>query len=280
MLHILQRGIRSGEPGERAVALLAETARARGHEVVCGDLQAAADDPAFGTAPGAVAIVRADLRSEHDLAETTDAVVALEKRGVRCLPRSEGLVAGEDRLRTFVRLRVAGIASPSTIAVCVAREGPASVASFYGRMGAFPVLVRRRVGRGHTRAADSDGLEEELRRLHRAEPDDAVLLQPWVAHEDIVTAIVAAGRVRSTWGAAAGGALAPTTESPEGKTILLAIAAAETCNLSVARVDFVRTDTGPVCVGVASMPPLDPVSPADRDFAAALVETASGAVAP
>lgn len=236
-----------------------------------------------------VVLVRADLRTDEDLSHATQAVWALERRGVRCLPSAEGLVASEDKLRTFLRLRSAGIPTPSTVAMFVAGQDPGDVAALHERLHAFPLVLKRPVdwgGRTVVKCDDGAALRAALGREQTERPDGAVLVQPYFEHVRAVTARVAGGRVVGTWGArpapgefrtcpALGGIVETAALDDEGTRH--AAAAVEACALRFATVDFLEAASGErVVIDVNAMPSLRPEDAGDRAFAAAVVALAAG----
>jgi glutathione synthase/RimK-type ligase-like ATP-grasp enzyme len=285
-LLVLDRSPHGNEADVRSDALLREAAAARGVESAVLTYHAPDDEVLAGIAADDVVLPRADLRSDEDLVAVTEVLWRLGRRGVRCLPTAEGLVATEDKLRTFIRLRHAGVPTPSTVAFCAAGPRLSELAALQGRLQAFPVVVKRPVGwggRGLWRCDDADGMWDLLHRERDVRPEGAVLVQPYVPHEGVLTVLAAQGRAlsarrvatrpgRFSTDAAAATAI-PAAPTPD--VVLLALGALDACGVTFGAVDFLETEGGkPVCVDVSSLPRLRPDDADHRAFADAIVACA------
>lgn len=237
------------------------------------------DTPALAAVvPGDVVVACVDLRSDEDLVVATELLWALGRRGVVCIPTAVGLVASEDRLRTFVRMRQAGVPTPSTVAICATGSRLEDLASLQARLRAFPVLVKRPVGsggRGVWRCDGPESLVEVLVNERDSRPEGAVLVQPYVEHGRRLSVRFASGRVLSSSCVDSGSSDAvPFVLTPE--LILLSLSAADACELRFGVVEFLLADGAkPTCVRVRSLPDLSADSPDDRAFAAAILEAAA-----
>jgi len=248
-----------------------------------------ADDPALdGLREGDVALVRGDLRTDADLERMVAASWKLEARGVRCLPGAEALVAAEDKLRTYVRLRRDGIPTPRSVTVCVTETAPSNVAAFHAYLQAFPVVVRRRVswgGRGTSLCEDREALTAALAAEATEQPDEAVLLQPYFPHRRSVSVRVVRGAAVGATSTTVpdgdfrahtnvGGAV--TEETADEGVAALGVRAAAACGLEFGTVDFLDGGDGVwLCSDVNSMPALRG-GDADERFADAIVRCALG----
>lgn len=232
-----------------------------------------------------VVLARADLRSDEDLVAVTGVLWKLGQRGVRCVPSAEGLVATEDKLRTFIRLRHAGVPTPSTVALCAAGPKLGELATLQGRLQAFPVVVKRPVGwggRGLWRCEDADALSNLLAKERDVRPEGAVLVQPYVAHTAVLSVHAAGGRVvaaRRTRSPAEGFSTDVATPSepasPSEAVARAALTALDACGIEFGAANFLeRPGADPICVDVSSLLRLR--DPDDRAFAEAVVACALG----
>lgn len=233
------------------------------------------------------AILRADIVSDEELKLAADVLWALEQRGVRCLPTAEGLVAAEDKIRTHVRLRQAGVSTPPFLAVCPAAPRAVETAAFHARLQSYPVVLKRPVGsdgRGTELCADAESLVRVLEREATARPEGLLLLQPFIPHERSVTALVADGRVVAAHATApATGEFRATTRfggtrtriDPSDAVRRTALAAAAACALSHGAVELLEgSDGAPTVICTMAVPTLRADDPCDSEFAASLVTAA------
>lgn len=269
--------------------LLCAAARARGAEPAHVPFANAADPALERIRSGDVVLVRADLRSPADLVCVADAVWHLEQRGVRCLPSAEGLVAAEDKFRTFVRLRRANVNTIPTVAVVPGSAATDGYVSFQSRLQAFPVVLKRPVGwggLGTERCDDARAFAAALERHGREQPEAMLLVQPFVPHERTLTVLVAGDRAMSAWSARPTGTEFRSNPGLGGvvsdarvddAVAHAAVEAVRACALEFASVEFIEVPSEPPAViEVNAMPGLWADDADDAAFADAIVALALG----
>jgi ribosomal protein S6--L-glutamate ligase len=235
--------------GERSVGELVAAHRSLGHEVSVVD----AADLAVEASGGAVRCgVAADVvHSRVSVPWAWGVQAALEASGVRCVNDLPAVVVGRDKWACHLALAAAGVAAPDSTLLLPTGDPVRAVAA----VGGYPVVVKELLGHG------GDGVRLVEGGLVAA-ADRPLLVQHFyreAAGEDLRIDVVA-GRVAARWrrrasaegefraNVALGGTCTVAACDPEIDA--LAVAAAEACGLTLAGVDVLVTDAGPVVVEV------------------------------
>lgn len=282
-------GILSMKPSLYSTRRLVEEAEARGHTVVCINYKKCA----LGLSSQGAKVLHEGEPLEVDvliprLGATSGrfgaAVVRqLEAAGVPSTATAGSLMRSRDKLAAMQAMVAAGVPIPDTAAA----HEPSGTAEVLGLAGSVPVVVKLlegSAGSGVVLAETKKAAESLLSAFHQLDAD--FLVQGFVkeaAGRDL-RALVVGGRVVAAMErrAAAGDFRANIHQGGSATKVKLtkqerkvALAAARAVGLSVAGVDMLRAENGPVVLEVNASPGLEGIENATKtDVASRIIQFA------
>lgn len=263
-------GILSMRPKLYSTRRLIEAAESRGHEVICINYRKCA----LGLSSSGATVLHEGSPLEIDvlvprLGATSGrfgaAVVRqLEAAGIPSTATAGALLRSRDKLASMQAMVAAGVPIPATAAA----HEPSGTAEVIGLAGSLPVVVKLlegSAGSGVVLAETKKAAESLLAAFHQLDAD--FLVQGFVKEAEgrDLRALVVEGRVVAAMErkAAAGEFRANLHQGGEAARVKLtpaerkvAVAAARAVGLSVAGVDLLRSEAGPVVIEVNASPGL------------------------
>ncbi|MEO1659071.1 MAG: RimK family alpha-L-glutamate ligase [Pseudomonadota bacterium] len=262
------------EPEGYSARRLAEAATARGHDVQLLDTMGCSlhvESSTFTVRHQGAELPRVDCVIPRIGAAMTGHGCALVRQlkvmGVPSLGPADAIETSRDKRRAHQMLARAGLAMPSTLFVCVPRSADDLIAA----AGPLPLIVkpvRSSQGEGVTLARTTDELQATIDGFAAQQTDflvqefieeaDGEDIRCFVIGDDVVAAMrrkAAPGEFRSNLHQGGSAEAAEISDEERG----LAIRAAQTFGLSVAGVDLLRSEAGPLVLEVNSSPGLEGV---------------------